>query len=235
MDDGKTFKILMVGLDDIMFEVCRLAWLDKNGILYRANNLSDCMKEVSINKYHLISSVLPDGENERLSFINQLKILRDMTTAPIVIYIHGAYEPELYVKVIENGADDFQVCPPTIEAAVATGKSLIRRYTDLNNRTEKPATLAFSENIIISATHYKVFVKGQEVELLPKEFEILRLLIENPRRVFTYEQIFEEVWGEEYAYSARKNLRNQIMRLRKKIQLSNFIKTKPGVGYSFEP
>lgn len=235
MDDGKTFKILMVGLDDIMFEVCRLAWLDKNGILYRANNLSDCMKEVSINKYHLISGVLPDGENERLSFINQLKILRDMTTAPIVIYIHGAYEPELYVKVIENGADDFQVCPPTIEAAVATGKSLIRRYTDLNNRIEKPATLAFSENIIISATHYKVFVKGQEVELLPKEFEILRLLIENPRRVFTYEQIFEEVWGEEYAYSARKNLRNQIMRLRKKIQLPNFIKTKPGVGYSFEP
>lgn len=235
MDDGKTFKILMVGLDDNMFEVCRLAWLDKNGILYRANNLSDCMKEVSINKYHLISSVLPDGENERLSFINQLKILRDMTTAPIVIYIHGAYEPELYVKVIENGADDFQVCPPTIEAAVATGKSLIRRYTDLNNRIEKPATLAFSENIIISATHYKVFVKGQEVELLPKEFEILRLLIENPRRVFTYEQIFEEVWGEEYAYSARKNLRNQIMRLRKKIQLPNFIKTKPGVGYSFEP
>lgn len=235
MDDGKTFKILMVGLDDNMFEVCRLAWLDKNGILYRANNLSDCMKEVSINKYHLISGVLPDGENERLSFINQLKILRDMTTAPIVIYIHGAYEPELYVKVIENGADDFQVCPPTIEAAVATGKSLIRRYTDLNNRIEKPATLAFSENIIISATHYKVFVKGQEVELLPKEFEILRLLIENPRRVFTYEQIFEEVWGEEYAYSARKNLRNQIMRLRKKIQLPNFIKTKPGVGYSFEP
>lgn len=233
-------KILIIGLNDEMFEMTRLAWAgEKTTALHHAEKVVDGIKALAVEKYHLVSIVLPPDKKERLYFVNAIRIIRDMTTAPISVMTHDPYDTALKLKVIDEGADDIQVCPPTMEEAIATAKAMIRRYTDLNNRQERPVTVICGDSIIISLEHRKVFVKGQEVELQPKEFDILSLLIRNQSRVFTHEQIYREVWGDDYIEETKHALWSQIKSLRQKIQidpdLPDFIKTRHSIGYSFDP
>ncbi|NBK94181.1 winged helix family transcriptional regulator [bacterium 1XD21-13] len=83
-----------------------------------------------------------------------------------------------------------------------------------------------------------VEVCGQEIELTAKEFDILALLILNPRRVFTYEMISDIVWKEEYNEYSRKAINNHISNLRKKLKVTpdipNYIKSVHSVGYKFD-
>lgn len=233
-------KILIIGLTDEMFEMTRFAWAgEKTTSLYHAEKVIDGIRALALEKYHLVSIVLPPDKDERLYFVNAIRIIRDMTTAPISIMTHDPYDTALKLKVIDEGADDIQVCPATIEESIATAKAMIRRYTDLNYKQERPVTVICGDSILISLEHRKVFVKGHEVELLPKEFDILSMLIRNQGRVFTHEQIYREVWGEDYIEESRNALWSQIKSLRQKIQvdpdLPDFIKTKHSVGYSFDP
>ena len=233
-------KILIIGLDEVMFEMTRFAWSgEKTTVLYHAEKIVEGIMALAYGKYHLVSIVLPPDKDERLYFISQIKIIRDMTNAPISIMTHDPYDTALKINVIDAGADDIQVCPPTFEEAIATARAMIRRYRDLNNKDERPVTVIHSDNIMISIEHRKVFIQGIEVELLPKEFDILCLLARNQGRVFSHKQILNEVWGDDYIYETKHTLWSQITSLRKKIQivpgLPNFIKTKHGVGYSFDP
>ena len=83
-----------------------------------------------------------------------------------------------------------------------------------------------------------VSVCGQEIELTAKEFDILSLLIENPKRVFTYEMIMDIVWHEDYDYYSRKAINNHVSNLRRKLKIApdipDYIKSVHCVGYKFE-
>lgn len=83
-----------------------------------------------------------------------------------------------------------------------------------------------------------VEIQGQEIELTAKEFDILALLILNPRRVFTYEMISDIVWKEEYNEYSRKAINNHISNLRRKLKVTpdipNYIKSVHSVGYKFD-
>ena len=80
-----------------------------------------------------------------------------------------------------------------------------------------------------------VQVREQMVDLTVKEFDILALLIRNPKRVFTYEMIIELVWNEDYSNYSRKAVNNHIRNMRKKLKISpdvsDYIKSVAGVGY----
>ena len=69
-----------------------------------------------------------------------------------------------------------------------------------------------------------VSIRGQEIELTAKEFDILALLVENPKRVFTYEMIMDIVWHEDYDYYSRKAINNHVSNLRRKLRYINFKK-----------
>ncbi len=85
--------------------------------------------------------------------------------------------------------------------------------------------------------HRLVTVRDQEIALTVKEFDILALLIMNPKRVFTYEFIADLVWNEDYTYYSRKAINNHVSNLRKKLRIRpddpNYIKTVIGIGYKF--
>ena len=223
-----------------MFEVACQAWSKYKGEIVKAADVVEAIKLLAERKFHLVCIVLPDEPSETQNTINQIKMMRDMTAAPIIVLTHEPFDPELMVRALEDGADDFQVCPGTLEEAGAIGMALIRRYTQFSTgKKERPVTLLMTENILISVEYRKVFVRGKEVELLKKEFDILTMLIRNQGRVFTYEQIFREVWGEDYVDNAKEVLWNQIGRLRTKLhiypELPEFIRTVHGVGYSYDP
>lgn len=81
-------------------------------------------------------------------------------------------------------------------------------------------------------------VRSQVVPLTVKEFEIFSLLIQNPKRVFTYEVLIDLVWAEDYTYYSRKAVNNHISNLRRKIKVApdvpDYVKSVYGVGYKFE-
>lgn len=85
--------------------------------------------------------------------------------------------------------------------------------------------------------HRLVTVRNQEIALTAKEFDILALLIMNPKRVFTYELITDLVWNEDCTYYSRKAINNHVSNLRKKLRIRpddpNYIKTVIGIGYKF--
>lgn len=83
-----------------------------------------------------------------------------------------------------------------------------------------------------------VRVQNQVIDLTAKEFDILALLIRNPKWVFTYEMIIDLVWNEDYSYYSRKAVNNHISNMRKKLKVSpdvsSYIKSVIGIGYKFE-
>ena len=86
--------------------------------------------------------------------------------------------------------------------------------------------------------HRMVRVRGKEIHLTVKEFDILALLIMHPKRVFTYEMIMDLVWHEDYTFYSRKAVNNHVSNLRKKIKIApdipDYIKSVYGVGYKFD-
>ena len=107
-----------------------------------------------------------------------------------------------------------------------------REWIDSN-----PLTIIDIGKVHFCLEYRSVEVCGQEVELTTKEFDILALLIMNPRRVFTYEMIMDLVWHEEYDIYARRTIINHISNLRKKLMsvpgVPNYIRSVHSVGYKF--
>ena len=92
-------------------------------------------------------------------------------------------------------------------------------------------------NLYLCLEHRLVMSHGQEIALTVKEFDILALLIMNPKRVFTYELIMDLIWKEDYTYYSRKAINNHVCNLRKKLKIDpgdpDYIKSVTGIGYKF--
>lgn len=101
----------------------------------------------------------------------------------------------------------------------------------------QPLTEIREGDLYFCLEHRLVTIRDQEIALTVKEFDILALLIMNPKRVFTYELIADLVWNEDYTYYSRKAINNHVSNLRKKLRIRpddpNYIKTVIGIGYKF--
>ena len=104
---------------------------------------------------------------------------------------------------------------------------------------QNPLTIMNSGPLHFCLEYREVEVAGQIVELTAKEFDILALLILNPRRVFTYEMIMDIIWKEDYTFYSKKAIHNHISNLKRKLRNLyseyDFIVSIHGVGYKFDP
>jgi DNA-binding response OmpR family regulator len=119
---------------------------------------------------------------------------------------------------------------------VARIKAHLRRYTQLSSKESNADILTF-EKLKIYLESYKVTIEGREISLTAKEFETLRLLASSPSRVYTREQIFNQVWGFN-EYGDINTVTVHIKKIREKIEDDpshpEYIKTVWGVGYKFD-
>lgn len=143
---------------------------------------------------------------------------------------------EVFDKVLglELGADDYIVKPFDTKEVLARIKAVSRRVVQTTSSSESREL--FYDNLHINLTRYVLKVRGKVVETPPKELELLFFLASNPNRVFTRDQLLDEVWGFEY-YGDSRTIDVHIKRLRLKLEgVSDkwALKTVWGVGYKFE-
>ena len=161
--------------------------------------------------------------------------IRQKSQTPIIIL---SAKGEVFDKVLglELGADDYMEKPFDTKELVARVKAVLRRYKTAAPVTETPASKQVSyPNLTINLTNYSVIYNGQNIDMPPKELELLYFLASSPNHVYTREQLLDQIWGYEYIGDTR-TVDVHIKRLREKIKDHETwrIATIWGIGYKFE-
>jgi two-component system response regulator VicR len=163
------------------------------------------------------------------------KKVRENSTVPIVMLTAKEEEVDK-VLGLELGADDYITKPFGMRELVARIKANIRRNDLLTSLQDAPANIQDFGNLSIDMNRYEVRKNEIPLELTLREFELLKYLAERENRVFSREQLLEEVWGYEY-YGDIRTVDVTVRRLREKLEddSSNpgYIMTKRGIGYYF--
>ena len=161
--------------------------------------------------------------------------VRSHSTLPIIML---SAKGEVFDKVLglELGADDYMEKPFDSKELVARVKAVLRRYQTASpvGKTDDIKCVEYPE-LSINQTNYSVVYKGEQIEMPPKELELLYFLASSPNHVFTREQLLDQIWGYEYAGDTR-TVDVHIKRLREKIRDTDHwrISTIWGIGYKFE-
>lgn len=172
--------------------------------------------------------------------IDGYQVCREIRTRSSVPIIMLSAKGEVFDKVLglELGADDYIMKPFDSKELVARVKAVLRRFQN-TSKPEAPAAdkgkCAKYPGIVINLTNYSVIVDGKNVEMPPKELELLYFLAASPNQVFTREQLLDQIWGYEYIGDTR-TVDVHIKRIREKIKDHNgwSLATVWGIGYKFE-
>lgn len=182
-----------------------------------------------------LSLVILDIMMPDLDGFQVLKKIREVSNVPVLMLTAKSNEEDK-VSGLRLGADDYLTKPFSINELMARVHSLIRRYTTLNPTAETNSDCITLQGLIIDKTNRVVTANKVTVELTSKEFDLLSFLATNKGQVFTKNQIYTQVWDDEYAFDD-SNIMSFISKLRKKIEPDPeqpfYILTVRGVGYRF--
>ncbi len=163
-----------------------------------------------------------------------LEQIRKDSSLPILMFT-SKNDSASKVRGLRAGADDYLTKPFNMDELIARIVSLIRRYTRFNQKDGQLQIFDF-DGLTIDFNNRSVHAVNGDYELPPKEFDLLMFLARNQGKILTKQQIYENVWGEEYVYDD-SNIMAIISRLRKKIEENpgspRYIQTVKGIGYRF--
>ena len=163
------------------------------------------------------------------------KKIRETQTTPIIMLTAKEEEVDK-VLGLELGADDYITKPFGMRELIARIKANIRRTSLVDNASDEIVEVQTFGDLEIDMNRYEARKKGVALELTLREFELLKYLAERENRVFSREQLLEEVWGYEY-YGDIRTVDVTVRRLREKLEDDSseprYIMTKRGIGYCF--
>lgn len=228
MNQGKT-RVLVVDDDVNICELLKL-YIEREGYeVYEAHSgkkALELFREVTPDIV-LLDLMIPDMDG--------FQVCRDIRKVSDIPVIMITAKDETFDKVLglELGADDYIVKPFEPKEVIARLKAVLRRYDRKDSNVSQEVVYP---NLVVNLSTYTAKTAGQDIELTPKELELLYFLASKPNKVFTREQILEQVWGYDFLGDSR-TVDVHVKRLREKIELDNSkwqIKTVWGVGYKFE-
>ncbi len=222
-------KILIVDDDENICELLRL-YLEKDGFsTVVAHDGKEALQLVQINNIDLI---LLDIMMPVLDGWQVCREVRKNSNVPIIML---TAKGETFDKVLglELGADDYITKPFDSKEVVARIKAVLRRTTD--DKADSVQEVRY-DKLRINLTNYELEVNGEQIDTPPKELELVYHLASNPNRVYTRDQLLDQVWGFDY-YGDSRTVDVHVKRLREKLEdVSDkwSLKTVWGVGYKFE-
>lgn len=177
--------------------------------------------------------------------IDGYQVCREIRKTSMVPIIMLSAKGETFDKVLglELGADDYIIKPFDSKEMIARVKAVLRRFSHASDYTPKEDTIVVEQNgdyvsypdLVVNQTNYSVIYQNENLDMPPKELELLYHLASHPNQVFTREQLLDHIWGYDYIGDTR-TVDVHIKRLREKIKdhISWSISTVWGIGYKFE-
>ena len=222
-------KILVVDDDLNICELLRL-YLTKEG--YNVVIVNDGASAVTAFQEESPSLVLLDIMLPKLDGWQVCREIRKFSDTPIIML---TAKGEVFDRVLglELGADDYVVKPFDTKEIVARIKAVLRRSA---SSTSEEIKEVHYDKLSINLTNYELKVNGVQIDTPPKEMELIFHLAKSPNRVFTRDQLLDEVWGYDY-YGDSRTVDVHVKRLREKLEgVSDKweLRTVWGVGYKFE-
>ncbi|MBT8259456.1 MAG: response regulator transcription factor [Bacteroidia bacterium] len=222
----KDVKILLVDDEPDILEIVGFNLSNEGYNVITAENGLEGIKKARKEKPNLIILDVMMPEMDGIEACERIRAIPDLQDS-IVTFLTARGEDYSQIAGFEAGADDYITKPIKPKVLVSKVKALLRRlkYEDSNDQVLKIG------NLTIDREAYKILLKGKEIILPRKEFELLSLLASKPGKVFKREEILDKVWGNEVVVGGR-TIDVHIRKLREKIGNNSF-KTVKGVGYKF--
>lgn len=225
-------KILVVDDDRNICELLKL-YLENDG--YTVFVANDGQEAVEMFQSKAPELVLLDIMLPKMDGWQVCREIRKTSNTPIIML---TAKGETFDKVLglELGADDYVTKPFDAKEVMARVKAVLRRASGSNDAEENSKKIVKYDNLEINIVNYELKVKGVPVDTPPKELELIYYFASNPNRVYTRDQLLDEVWGFDY-YGDSRTVDVHVKRLREKLEgVSDkwSLKTVWGVGYKFE-
>ena len=223
-------KILIVDDDKNICELLRL-YLEKDGFVTVVAN--DGEEAVQFNTKYSPDLILLDIMLPKLDGWQVCREIRKTSETPIIML---TAKGETFDKILglELGADDYVSKPFDAKEVIARIKAVLRRSNDGDKHSQ--VNEVKYDKLTINLTNYELVVDGKRIDTPPKELELIYHLASNPNRVYTRDQLLDEVWGFDY-YGDSRTVDVHVKRLREKLENVSdewSLKTVWGVGYKFE-
>lgn len=224
-------RVLIVEDDeDINLILCR--YMEREG--YRvasAYSGTEAKLLLSMDSFDIIllDLMIPGLSGEELI----TEVRKNNQTPILVISAKGMLEDK--VKVLRKGADDYMTKPFEREEVLARVEALIRR-SQMTKQSEQPEADYCWKNLIVKPSERTVMVNSKEISLTAFEFDILLLMLQYPNKVFTKEQLYQDIWKAGY-YGEDNTINVHISNIRKKIKEhdeESYIKTIWGIGFKMD-
>ena len=226
-------KILIVEDEVLLADSLKTA-LEQKGFTVETAYDGETGKEYAeLGVYDLL---ILDVMMPKLNGVEVLERLRAEGVRTPVMMLTAKGETFDKVLGLELGADDYMVKPFDAKEVVARIKAVLRRCQTTTAAAESTEGVIEFDNLRLDMNSYELRVKGKVVEAPPKELELLNCLASHPNRVYTRDQLLDEVWGFEY-YGDSRTIDVHVKRLREKLAGASDkweLKTVWGVGYKFE-
>jgi len=193
---------------------------------YSGSEAEMCIKQCDFHII-LLDLMIPGISGEEL-----IPIIRKIKTMPIIVLSAKAAQ-DTKIEVLRLGADDFVSKPFDVNEILARVEAQLRRYMIFSNKSNSENILKYKD-LTLNSESVEALVKGENINITPREFHILEMLMSYPNKVFTKANIFETVWNDEFMGDDNtvnvhvSNLRSKIAKIDSH---SEYIHTVWGIGY----
>lgn len=226
------YNILVVDDDKEIVKAIEIYLGRENYKIFKAYN---GIEAISIIKQEEIHLIILDIMMPQKNGMEVLEEIRKDKKVPVIM-LSAKSEDIDKIDGLNKGADDYVTKPFNPIELIARVNALIRRYTKLG-AIEENAKIIKSGELLINDELKKVLVDGKEVKLTPTEYNILKFLLHNKGKVYSIEEIYQNVWSEE-SYAAENIIAVHIRHIREKIEINpkepRYLKVIWGVGYKIE-
>jgi two-component system alkaline phosphatase synthesis response regulator PhoP len=224
--DFKKYKVLLVDDEEDILEFLGYNLRKEGFRVSIAHNGLEAIKVAKKEIPHLILMDIMMPEMDGITAVEEIRKIKKLNET-LIVFLTARSEDYSQIAGFEVGADDYVSKPVKI-------KVLMSRIVALLRRSIKSETAEVIEinNLIIDQDRYVVIKDDDEIFLPKKEFKLLKLLASSPNKVFTREEIFSRVWGDDVIVGDR-TIDVHVRKIREKIGINN-IKTIKGVGYKFD-
>ncbi len=226
MGNKTSQKVLVVDDEEPILELLKYN-LEKQG--YEVRIASNGQEAVDIAKKFHPDLVLLDIMMPKMDGVETCRLLRanpDLQNT-FIVFLTARAEEYSEIAAFDVGADDYILKPIKPRALMSRISALFRR----DSKKKSPSSQITIGDLIIDRTSYTIKVKGKEINLPKKEFELLFFLAQNPNKVFSRDDLLQNIWGSD-VYVLARTVDVHIRKVREKIG-EDYITTVKGVGYKF--